>query len=146
MLIITVIDQVIHSILELFSRLTATNPSKVQKVKHPTPSMFRVYRRRVLRALSPGPITRSIKHPTLTLILTLYYATKRLGLGVLSSLAPVSAAAALCTLQQVKLPLSPRSLVTALTRVSLLLVCAYLLLVYIHLACQLVPFAKILFS
>lgn len=146
MLIITILDQTVRSILALFYRLTATSPSQAQKDKHPTPGMIRVYRRRVLRILAPSPALRFVKHPTLTLVLALYYAVRRSGLGLLLSLFPVWSATALETLRQVKLPLSPKSLITALTRATLILVFAYFMLIYIHLACQMVPFAKILFA
>ena len=146
MLIITMFDQTVRSLLGLFYRLTATGATQGRKVKRPTPSMVRTHYIRVLRTLAPAQASRFAKHPTLTLSLTLYYAVKRLGYSFVAMLLPTLASSFLATLDQLRLPLSPRSLISAVTRVTLILLSAYFLLIYIHLACQLVPFAKILFA
>ena len=146
MLIVTMLDQTVRSILSIFYRLTATTSTQAQKAKHPAPSVLRTYYRRVLRTLVPSQGSLFVKHPTLTLTLALYYAAQRLGRGSISTLLPTLGLSFITTLSQLKLPLSPRSLVSAVTRCTLLLVLSYFLLIYVHLACQLVPFAKILFA
>ena len=146
MLMILLLDQTVRSILSLFYRLNATQATQAQKLNRPTPSMVRTYWRRILRSLAPSPSSPFVKHPVLTLVLALYYASKRLGFGLVELLWPTLSSSFFNTLSQLKIPLSPRSLVTAVTRATLLLVTAYLLLIYVHLACQLIPFAKILFA
>ena len=146
MLMITMLDQTVRSILSLFYRLTAAQAPRAQKVTRPTPRMVRTYYRRVLRSLTAGSTSAFGKHPLPTLALALYYASKRLGCGIIEFLLPALSSSLFNTLSQFKAPLSPKTLISVVTRATLLLVLVYLLLIYVHLVCQLVPFAKILFA
>ena len=146
MLLIALFDQTARAVLGLFYRLNATSATRVQKVKRTAPSIARACYKRVLRVLAPAAPSPFVKHPTLTLVLVLYYATKRLGYGFVTRTMLTLNIPVFGTLDKIKMPLSPRSLITAVTRIALLLALTYCLLIYIYLACQLVPFAKVLFA
>ena len=138
------LDHAVKAMLRMFYLITARSVAYTYSVEEHRSSRMQVYSKVVLGFILPDPARRLDKHPLLILALVLYYQIKRScrqGAARVTNTKLVNYAAA-----NIQPLASYAGVAASVTRASLALLTMYLVLVYIHLSWQLVPFAKVLFS